>query len=138
MSVADATSSTFSLTQGAFSVEAQAGQTVTVKTQAGSFELVSPTSVNAVASFQNGEFAAVSKDGLLSVTSNGLVTSVEAGEAFLFNDKGAQLLNVQAAGAAGVSVLNSALIIGGIIVGTAVVGEAISDGDDAVSASPAE
>lgn len=136
MSVIDADSAQFSLTQGAFSVETKAGQKVTIETQAGSFELVSETSVNAVASFQNGEFAAVSKNGLLAISSSeGVVTSIDAGEAFVYNDKGAESVNVQIQTAAGGStaapVAAAAATAVVIAVATVVVAEEISDGEDA-------
>jgi len=145
MSVSDASSALFSLTQGAFNVEAKEGQSVTVETQAGSFKLVSEKSVNAVVSFQNGEFAAISNGGLLTVaSSDGVVTSIDVSDAFVYNDKGAQSLDVQAAGAAGAgaaggSALATGLIVAGIIATTIVVGEEVSDSDnDDDVASPAQ
>jgi len=106
-------------------VQAEEGQAVTVETSVGSFELLSSSAVNAIASFENGEFSAISKSGLLTVTSqDGSVTSIDAGNAFVYNTQGATSLNVQAAGNHG-NAVNTALIIGGIVVGTVIVGRKV-------------
>jgi len=146
MSVVDASETKFSLTQGAFSVDAQAGKVVAVETESGLYELSSNSAVNAVVTFQNGEFAAISKAGLLNVQApNGLVTPIESGDAFVFNDKGATSVEVQAGGEeeddeAGYFTLNNGLIVGGIVIATGLLVSTFSDGDDSddISASPAE
>ena len=167
MSVVDASETTFSLTEGAFSVDAKTGQVVFVETAAGVYELSASSSVNAVVTFQNGEFAAVSKTGLLNVQApNGVVTPIETGNAFVFNDKGATSVDVQSAGGdvhehekngvvsshvhdnglvdhshgSGYFTVNNGLIVGGLVIATALLSGTFSDGDDAeaILASPAE
>ena len=168
MSVTNASETNFSLTQGAFSVDAKAGQVVTVETLAGLFQLTSNSAVNAIVTFQNGEFAAVSKDGVLNVQADdGVVTVIDSGGAFVFNaeGEGATSVEVQAAGGdvhehensngeftshahdgglvdhshgTGYFNVNNGLIVGGLVIGTALLSGTFSDGDDADSASPAE
>ena len=167
MSVTDASETNFSLTDGAFSVDAKTGQVVSVETPSGLYELSSNSSVNAVVTFQNGQFAAVSKSGLLNVqTSNGVVTPIEAGDAFVFNSDSATSVDVQTAGGdvhehekngevtshahdnglvdhshgSGYFTVNNGLIVGGIVIATALLSGTFSDGDDAddaPAASPA-
>lgn len=142
MAVINAAGTEFSLSQGAFNVQAKEGQTVTVDTSVGAFDLVSSSSLNAIASFQSGEFAVVSKKGLLTVTSqDGAVLSIDAGNAYVYNDKGAASLNVQiatpAATTAGAGAgLGTAIGVG---VGVGAVGlgisQSASDGGDAAEAA---
>jgi len=138
MSVLDADQASFSLTQGALQVTAEAGQVVTVVTSAGSYELASVGAIDAVAVFENGEFSAITKAGSLLVTSEqgSVVTEVEAGEAFVAHQGVAKSVDVQTAGTAG-SGLNTVLIVGGVTVFTAVVAEEISDAGEQEVASPA-
>ena len=168
MSVLDASETKFSLTKGAFSVEAKDGQIVSVQTSKGVFELSSKLPVNAVVSYQDGDFAAVSKGDVLNVQSqDGVVTAIESGGAFVFNNDGAASLEVQAAGGdvheheksngeltshahdgglvdhshgSGYFNVNNGLIVGGLVVGTALLSGTFSDGSDAEldAASPAE
>ena len=167
MSVTDASQTDLSLIEGAISVDAKAGQIVSVETASGSYELSSSTSVDAVVTFRNGEFAAVSKAGLLNVqTPQGVVTPIESGSAFVFNSESAESVDVQAAGGdvhehesksgevtshahdnglvdhshgSGYFTVNNGLIVGGLVIGTALLSGTFSDGDDADEvASPAQ
>jgi len=144
MSVVDAEQASFSLTQGAISVKAQSGETVSVSTPIGSYELSSVTAIDAVAVFQDGEFAAISKADSLTVTSQGgsVVTVVDSTNAFVSNGVSAKSVDVQAAGAAGAAAggattaattvgLTVAAVGAGIAGVTAVVSETVSDTDEA-------
>ena len=145
MAVTNASSTQFSLSRGAFSVQAKEGQMVTVETSVGAFDLVSSASIDAIASFQNGEFSVIPKNGLLTVTSqDGSVTSIDTGSAFVYNVKGATSLDVQTAetGSGGGS-LAAVAVAGGVVAGGVLISEGISDGDDSEvievdAASPAQ
>lgn len=138
MSVVDAENASLSLTQGAISVNAEMGRSVVITTSVGSFELVSDKAVDAVVAFEAGELSILPKSGTLVVTADDglVVSSIDAGNAFISNGRVARSVDVQLGGTAGGSSLNTALIIGGIVIGTAVASDQLSDGDEAGDASP--
>ena len=167
VSVKDASDNLFLLENGAFGIDAKPGQVVSIETTSGTFKLSSDSSVSAVARIDNGSFAAISKSGSLNVESqDGVVTVVDSGNAYVFNDNVASSVDVQAAGgdvhehqkdsgefyshahdeglldhshASGYFTLNNALIVGGLIAATALLSGTFSDGggSGADVASPA-
>jgi len=166
MSVKDASENLFLLESGAISVEAKSGQIVSIETTSGTFVLSSDSSVNAVVRIDNGSFAAISQSGSLNVESqDGVVTVVDSGNAYVFNDDVATSVDVQAAGGdvhehqkdsgeiyshghddglldhshgAGFFTLNNALIVGGLVAATAVLSSTFdSDGSSSDDDEPA-
>ena len=150
--VSDALNGQFIMFQGALSIDAKKGQEISIKTPTGTFELAADR-VNAIISYENGEFAAITKGGSLTITSQGgVVSSIDTGTAFVYNDAGAKSLDVQTndiAKPTGYSTLDKALFIGGVgAVALLAAGGGSSGGgdddDDAIiptvtpAASPAE
>jgi len=140
MSVVDADTASLSLVKGAISVSAQADQSVVVTTTVDSYELVSESAVDAVVAFENDELSVLPKSGSLVVTSqNGAaVTTVDAGNVFVSNGGQAKSVDVNTGTLGTTGALNTVLIVGGVVVGTAAISEAVSDGDEADDGSESE
>ena len=117
---------------GAVEFTAAQGFPVSFTSAAGTFTVNSDVEMNAVAVVEAGKFVLASKSGSLTVsTQDGVVSQVEAGEAFAFNGE-AQVVDVQLlsggflglTGGAAVAAAAGAIVIAGVVVNE------ISDDDD--------
>ena len=100
MQVVNANAGEIALNQGAVEVTAAAGFPVTVTSAAGTFEISADNAIDAVVVAQGDEFAVVSRSGDLVVDSQGVLSKVQAGEAFAYNGE-AHVFDAQAAPPAG-------------------------------------